>query len=96
MKSKFCPVLRGNNVETFRFYEALESGTLPVTTITDRVFLDRVEKELGLSTLYPWTEPERAMKDEKQDYDKIQKEVSQRWVQWKGRLQAEMAIYLTA
>jgi GR25 family glycosyltransferase involved in LPS biosynthesis len=96
MKRKFCPVLRGNNVETFRFYEALESGTLPVTTITDRVFLDRVEKELGLSTLYPWTEPERAMKDEKQDYDKIQKEVSQRWVQWKGRLQAEMAIYLTA
>jgi hypothetical protein len=95
MRSKFCPVLRGNNVETFRFYEALESETLPVTTITDRVFLDTVEKELGLSTLYPWTEPEKAMKDQERDYDTIQKEVSQRWKQWKERLQEEMARCLT-
>ena len=28
--SKFCPILRGNNVETFRMYECLESGTIPL------------------------------------------------------------------
>jgi len=28
--SKFCPILRGNNVETFRLYECLETGTIPL------------------------------------------------------------------
>jgi len=28
--SKFCPILRGNNVETFRMYECLEAGTIPL------------------------------------------------------------------
>ena len=28
--SKFCPILRGNNFETFRMYECLEAGTIPL------------------------------------------------------------------
>jgi GR25 family glycosyltransferase involved in LPS biosynthesis len=28
--SKFCPVLRGNNFETFRMYECLEAGSIPI------------------------------------------------------------------
>ena len=86
-QSKFCPILRGNNVETFRFYEALEAGTLPVTTITDRVFLDTVEKELGLSSLYSWTEPEKVINEVTAEKgDLIQKEIQARWNTWKERL----------
>lgn len=29
-ESKFVPILRGNNCETFRFYEALEAGAIPI------------------------------------------------------------------
>ncbi len=29
-KSKFCPILRGNNYETFRLYECLEHGVIPI------------------------------------------------------------------
>ena len=29
-KSKFCPILRGNNWETFRLYECLENGVIPL------------------------------------------------------------------
>lgn len=28
--SKFCPILRGNNYETFRLYECLENGVIPL------------------------------------------------------------------
>ena len=84
-QSKFCPILRGNNAETFRFYEALEAGALPVTTITDRAFLDTVEKELDLSSLYPWTEPEKAL-GMTEGFNEIQKKVQERWALWKERL----------
>lgn len=29
-QSKFVPILRGNNIETFRFYECLEAGCIPI------------------------------------------------------------------
>jgi hypothetical protein len=51
--SKFCPILKGQNAETFRLYEALEAGTLPITTITDSTYLAWIEEKLGLSSLYP-------------------------------------------
>jgi hypothetical protein len=72
-------------------YEALEAGTLPVTTITERVFLDRIEQGLGLSSLYPWTEPEKAMRElTGEKGDQIQKEVRERWIQWKESLRKSL------
>jgi GR25 family glycosyltransferase involved in LPS biosynthesis len=31
--SKFCPILRGNNCETFRLYECLEHGVIPIIIV---------------------------------------------------------------
>jgi hypothetical protein len=39
-ESKFVPILRGNNCETFRFYEALELGAIPIV-ISDEKEKDR-------------------------------------------------------
>ena len=33
--SKFCPIIRGNNSETFRLYECLENGVIPIYVRAD-------------------------------------------------------------
>ena len=77
--SRFCPVLRGNNAETFRLYEALEAGTLPIALeIND--YTEWIDKHLKLSELYEWTSP-RTMKNTMTE--EIQKEVVKRWNMWK-------------
>jgi hypothetical protein len=87
--SKFCPILKGQNPETFRLYEALESGTLPVTTITDASYLAWMEENLGLSSLYDWTHPSvvlgAALSED------IQQTVMARWKEWKERTKTAVA-----
>jgi hypothetical protein len=98
-QSKFCPILRGNNAETFRFYEALEAGCIPVTTITDPTYLAWIEKNMGLSSLYPWTNPvevmcnidgteqmalrQEALRQEALRQEALRQEVGKRWTIWK-------------
>jgi len=82
--SQFCPILKGQNAETFRFYEALEAGALPITTIDEETWLLWVEKEMGLSSLYPWREPEKVLATGVST--EVQKEVGQRWEAWKERV----------
>ena len=50
--SQFCPIMRGNHCETFRLYEALEAGTLPITTIVDEDFLTWCESNIDFG--YNW------------------------------------------
>lgn len=56
--SKFCPVLRGNNVETFRLYESLESGVIPiyVRISGDELFWQTISKNLNLNEFKSWDE----------------------------------------
>jgi hypothetical protein len=84
--SKYCPIMAGNNQETFRLYEALEAGTLPVTTIKDKEYLEWIEKEMGLSALYHWNDPMKVW-TENLGSDAIQQKVRQRWLEWKKRIQ---------
>jgi GR25 family glycosyltransferase involved in LPS biosynthesis len=84
-KTKFCPVLRGNNMETFRLYEALEAGCVPVCMETDP-FLDIIDRELDLTSLYAWKEPVTTISSPFQA--EIQQEVIRRWAAWKERVRA--------
>jgi alpha(1,3/1,4) fucosyltransferase len=90
--SKFCPILRGNHVETFRLYEALEAGALPITTITDKDYLGWIEQHMGLSSLYPWTQPLLAIQQGQSE--SIRQEVSQRWALWKQSIRTTCAALL--
>ena len=83
--SKFCPILRGNNRETFRLYEALEAGTLPVTTITDINYLYWINEELGIETLYKWYDPIDTFTNSSIN-EEVRREVVNRWNQWKSRI----------
>jgi hypothetical protein len=90
--SKFCPILRGNHVETFRLYEALEAGALPITTITDKGYLGWIEEHMGLSSLYPWTEPLLAIQQGQSE--SIRQEVYKRWALWKQSIRITCASLL--
>lgn len=83
--SKFCPILKGNNVETFRLYEALEAGTLPITTITDTTYLAWIEENMGLSTLYNWTNPVEVLRAGLSE--SVRQSMMERWISWKKRIQ---------
>ena len=87
--SKFCPVLKGQNPETFRLYEALEAGCLPVTTITDTVYVAWIEKHLGLSSLYDWTHPSIALSSTITEETRL--EVGRRWNTWKQSIKTACA-----
>jgi GR25 family glycosyltransferase involved in LPS biosynthesis len=90
--SKFCPILRGNHVETFRLYEALEAGALPITTITDKGYIGWIEEHMGLSSLYPWTQPLLAIQQGQSEL--IRQAVSERWASWKKSIRATCAALL--
>jgi len=90
--SKFCPILRGNHVETFRLYEALEACALPITTITDKGYLGWIEEHMGLSSLYPWTEPLLAIQQGQSE--SIRQEVGKRWALWKQSIRITCASLL--
>ena len=83
--SKFCPILKGQNSETFRMYEALEAGCLPVTTITDPNYLKWIEENMGLSSLYNWTQPASVLANQGIS-EETRLEVGRRWNAWKERI----------
>jgi hypothetical protein len=82
--SKFCPILKGNNMETFRLYEALEAGALPVA-VESNEYTAWIDSHLQITELYCWTDPaviQTCITDE------IQKEVGRRWAKWKEEVKA--------
>ena len=85
--SQYCPILKGQHAETFRLYEALEAGCLPITTITDAAYLAWIEEHLGLSSLYSWEKGVDAIRmGENQEC--LRCTVGERWAKWKDLVRA--------
>ena len=84
--TKFCPILRGNNLETFRFYEALEAGCLPITNITDKSYLEWIEKHLQLESIYSWSNPIQLLEQPNITNEQYNK-VMNLWKDWKKSIQ---------
>jgi len=83
--SKFCPVMRGQNVETFRCYEALETGTLPITFVKD-AYSEWMDEHLQLSALYDWTNPQCMSHIMIEQGSVLQQKVKERWATWKQQI----------
>jgi len=89
--SKFCPILRGNNIETFRLYEALETGTIPiyVRVESDSKFWNLISKKLQLINLDTW---EKAIEFislliNKKDFgEKYRLKLVDNWKVWKDEI----------
>ena len=84
--SQFCPILKGNNMETFRFYEALESGTLPLfgPSISSD-FLAWIKIHIDLSTIYDWTSLE-SMNISMEIKMQACAEMAAQWSLWKNEI----------
>jgi GR25 family glycosyltransferase involved in LPS biosynthesis len=81
--SRFCPIVRGNNQETFRIYEALEAGTLPIA-MEPNEYTKWIDLYLHLSDLYDWTNPATMGTTIS---EQVQQEVINRWISWKEQVQ---------
>ena len=89
--SKFCPILRGNNIETFRLYEALEAGTIPIYVRTegDDEFWKFISKKLGLVYLTSWENAVEFIKTLLSDTNRAEiyrQELITCWTSWKNEI----------
>jgi GR25 family glycosyltransferase involved in LPS biosynthesis len=85
--SEFCPILKGNNMETFRLYEALEAGTLPLfgpSMSSD--FLEWVQQHMDVSAWYDWTFL-KSMNLSVKAKEKARIELVRQWAAWKNNIQ---------
>jgi hypothetical protein len=82
LESKFVPVPRGNHFETFRIYEALEHGAIPlyVRTEGDDVYWNWLTGHLSLEELKDWSEVPAFMARVSSSYPT---KLFEQWAAWK-------------
>ena len=91
----FVPCPDGMNPETFRFYEALECGCIPIIVNTSRnsAWVDWVSEELGILPLQSWDEAkgfvEHLMRN-MQLLETYRIKVLGAWVTWRNRLKDDI------
>ena len=93
--SKFCPILRGNNIETFRFYEVLEIGTIPIYVRNegDDKFWEVISKKLGLVELISWENAIKFIKALLSDTNRAEiyrQELITCWNSWKSEIKSSI------
>jgi GR25 family glycosyltransferase involved in LPS biosynthesis len=91
LDSVFVPCPQGNNPETFRLYEALECGCLPlyVKSEKDDEYIEWLQNELGLLPVSNWEEAKNLVNHflkEKDIMETYRNQLLIRWKTWKERL----------
>jgi GR25 family glycosyltransferase involved in LPS biosynthesis len=93
--SKFCPILRGNNVETFRLYEALESGSIPlyVRCEGDDKYWKYISSHLELVELTSWEKAAEFIKTLCSDIKRAEEyrsNIVTNWQIWKNEIKSSI------
>ena len=91
LDSVFIPCPRGNNIETFRLYEALECGCIPlyVKTPGDEAYIQRLQEELGILPVSSWGEAAALVNHlmkEKHLLETYRNTLLTQWRVWKNKL----------
>ena len=92
LSSTFVPCPRGQNLETFRFYEALELGCIPVYVREGEndPFYKFVAEKLPILNLSSWEQAVNymnALLQNKETLVQYRKTLLQKWCDWKQELQ---------
>jgi len=95
----FVPCPDGVNPETFRFYEALECGCIPllVRTDTNASWVDWVCENLQILPLSSWADAKNLVEHlmrEKQMLEAYRIKVLAAWMDWRLRLQADVKAWI--
>ena len=89
--TKFCPILRGNNIETYRLYEAIEAGVIPIYVRIegDELFWKMIHDNLGLIELTSWSDAVECMKElmeYPEEAERYRIGIWSRWMKWKQEI----------
>jgi GR25 family glycosyltransferase involved in LPS biosynthesis len=93
--SKFVPILRGNNCETFRIYEALEHESIPlyVRVEHDKEYWEWLSKNLSLVDLKTWDDAKKLVEFFLANPEKgeiYRTGLRDQWTKWKSNLSNEL------
>jgi hypothetical protein len=94
--TKICPILRGNNIETFRMYECLESGTIPlyVRTGGDELYWKFINEHLSLLEIDSWDKASNMINyfvDNPDMAEKYRCILVKKWEQWKEHIKSNIS-----
>lgn len=95
-RSQFVPCVRGNHFETFRMYEALEAGSVPiyVRCSGDDVFWNWLSSKIPLLNINSWTDAARYMtffRENPEHFTKYRDGLVVAWASWKKELKESCA-----
>jgi hypothetical protein len=95
----FVPCPDGMNPETFRFYEALECGCVPllVRTDTNSLWVDWVTEHLQILALQSWEEAAKFIRDlmiNKNMLESYRTKLLTSWMAWRTKLKEEVREFL--
>jgi hypothetical protein len=87
------------NPETFRFYEALECGCVPlvVRTLENGPWLDWVAEHIPVMQMSSWGEATALIQiliADKRKLEAYRNNVLQAWITWRGELKKEVGAWL--
>jgi len=94
LNSKFAPCPRGNNIETYRFYEALECGCIPVFTELPEIL---VESKIPFLRTTTWEEVSSLIKhflENPEQMIQYQKSLINGWIEYKAVLKKKSTEWL--
>jgi GR25 family glycosyltransferase involved in LPS biosynthesis len=91
----FVPCPQGNNVETFRLYEALECGCIPIYVKNkgDDLYRSMLQEELGILPVSSWQEAKLLMEHlwkEKVLLETYRNTLLTQWKVWKAKLSGKL------
>jgi hypothetical protein len=99
LNTVFVPCPDGVNAETFRFYEALECGCIPLLVRTDAnaTWVDWVCENLQILPLSSWADAAQLVQHlmkEKPMLEAYRTKVLQGWIAWRVKIQEEVKEWL--
>ena len=91
----FVPCPDGMNPETFRFYEALECGCIPliVRTSNNAAWVDWISEHIQILPVSSWVEAAKLVEHlmhQKHLLESYRTKILMSWMSWRERLQKEM------
>ncbi len=94
-RSMFVPCMRGNHYETFRMYEALESGSVPIYVRTqgDDAYWNWLKSHIPLANMDSWTSAAKYLRhfmSNQEHAAKYQNGIVKAWIKWKEELKAKL------
>jgi len=90
----FVPCPRGNNIETYRFYEAIESGCIPVFTELPEILLESGIPFLRTNTWEEVAELMNRLLKDPIELESYHKSIYNGWLAYKKQVQAKVQAWL--